>query len=114
MSSRDVKTEIIAAIAQMDDKNMKTVLILLVGVLDTVVEKIDAMRADEQGLREAVLNGHSSVHDAHHEWLARKIKDEAEDAEADKVSARKIRDGLLERLLWIGLLAIFGAGWVLK
>lgn len=108
------KAEIMAAISKTDDPNMKTVLVLMVAVLEEISGEIRAMRADEQGLREAVLNGHTKSHDAHHEWIAKKIKDEEEEETADKASKRKIMDGLLERILWAVLCVIAGIGWVMK
>lgn len=107
--SKDIKDEIIAAIAKNDDSNMKTVLLLMLAVVGQIGDKIDAMRNDEHGLRTAVLNGHEPVHHAHHEWVARKIQDESEDAAADKESKRKIRDGLIERALWFCLVLILAA-----
>jgi hypothetical protein len=108
--SSDARSEIIKAIAATTDQNLKTVLLLLLGVLEELGGKIDAMRADEVGLKEAVLNGHSDRHNKHHDWIeermgsncdegcmwaARKMKEEAErdrtaveDAKADKRSAR--------------------------
>jgi hypothetical protein len=129
MSSKD---DIIAAIAKTEDANMKVVLLLLHGVLDEISTKIDAMAADEKGLRAAVLNGHEPVHHAHHEYIARKIQydeedveqrkwvakkmlEEEEDAKAAKESKRTIRNGLIERLLWAALFVAAGAsGWVLN
>lgn len=125
--ANDAKTEILAAIGNTNDANMRTVLLLILVVLDEIGAKIDALRSDEQGLREAVLNGHSAVHDAHHEWLAKriaagncestcawvakKIQGEAEDAK----SSRKIRDGIIERGLWAVLvLSAATFGWWIK
>ncbi|HLP99204.1 MAG TPA: hypothetical protein VK149_12255 [Sideroxyarcus sp.] len=129
MSAKD---DILAAIAKTEDANMKVVLLLLHGVLDEISEKIDAMAADEKGLRAAVLNGHEPVHHAHHEyiarkmqyedadaeqrrWVARKMQEEADDAKADKESKRAIRNAIIERLLWAAVVVIIGAsGWVLN
>lgn len=108
--SYDARSEIIKAIAATADQNLKTVLLLLLGVLEELGGKIDAMRADEAGLKEAVLNGHSHRHDKHHDWIeermgsncdegcvwvAKKMKEEVErnktaveDAKADKRAAK--------------------------
>ena len=108
--SADAQSEIIKAIAATQDQNLKTVLLLLLGVLEELGSKIDAMRADEVGLKEAVLNGHSDKHNKHHDWIEERMgsncadvctwaggkrKEEAErdrtaieDAKADKRSAR--------------------------
>ena len=72
--SYDARSEIIKAIAATADQNLKTVLLLLLGVLEELGGKIDAMRADEAGLKEAVLNGHASNHDKHHEWTSVQIE----------------------------------------
>lgn len=110
-----LKQDIMAAIGETNDPNMKIVLLFMLGMMEEIVGKIDAMRDDEKGLREAVLNGHADNHDHHHEWVAKKIKAEESDAEADKASARKIRDGLVEKLLWVALVFVAGAsGWMFK
>ena len=111
----DAKSEILQAIGKTDDGNMKMVLLLLLTILEEIGGKIDAMRSDEQGLREAVLNGHEAVHPAHHEWIAKKIQEEEEEEKGERDSRRKIRDGLIEKILWLVLVAAAGAsGWVLK
>jgi hypothetical protein len=113
--SSDIKTEIVAAIAKTNDENMKVVLMLMLGVVSDIGDRIEALRRDEQGLRAAVLNGHEPVHHAHHEWITRKMEEEAEEAKADKASRRKIRDGLIERGLWAALaLLLLLYGVVLK
>lgn len=80
----DVKSEILAAIGKTDDPNLKMILLLMLGVLESTGEaiegigrKIDGLRDDEDSLRKAVLNGHEPVHHKHHEWTAEQI--EAED-----------------------------------
>lgn len=124
-----VRNQIVAAIAATNDNSMKVILMLMLGVLEEIGSKIDAMRADEKGLREAVLNGHEAVHNAHHEWVsirmssdcaigcdwAAKKKREEEDAvKDDKASKRRIRDGLIEKALWVILVAAAGSGWLIK
>lgn len=79
--SFNVKTEIHKAIAETGDQNLRTILMLLLGVLEELGGKIDAMAADEKGLREAVLNGHTETHDRDHEWAAIQI-DRAKEIEA--------------------------------
>lgn len=121
------KTDIMAVIARTDDSNMKAVLILMLAVLEEIGGEIRAMRADEQGLREAVLNGHSHVHDSHHEWLSHRIaanncestckwveeriEREKAEIENDEASRRKIRDALIERGLWAVLILAASSGW---
>lgn len=128
MSAND---DIISAIAKTEDANMKVVLLLLHGVLDEISTKIDAMAADEKGLRAAVLNGYEPVHHAHHEWIeaqikfhdsnvehhkwvAKRMREEEEDERASKESRRTIRNALIERALWVVITAAAGAGWLLK
>lgn len=112
--SDDLKTEIVKAIAQTNDAGLKAVMLLLLNVVTDIGDKIDALM-DEKGLRDAVLNGHEHVHDAHHEWVARKIKEEADDAAADKDSKRKIRDELLINVLkWVGVSVLVASGWVIR
>ncbi len=106
------KVEIMSVIARTDDPNLKTMLILMLAVLEEIGSKIEAMRADEQGLREAVLNGHSAVHDAHHEWITKRILEEVEEAKDEKASKRKIRDGIVEWLIRLALVALAGAAWL--
>lgn len=113
--SANIKNDIIEAISKTDDQNIKVVLMLLLGVLDAIGGKIDAMRADEVGLRDAVLNGHAVNHDKHHEWVELRMIQELEEAKANMESKRKIRDGLIEKFLWIALVAAAGSsGWLLK
>lgn len=130
--SFDAKSEILAAIAKTDDQNMKMVLLLLLGVLEEIGGKIDSMRSDEKGLREAVLNGHESVHHEHHEWVARQIKTDCADicgwakskmdaeAEAEKdakADKRIAREAAIRQLVTVAIGAIAGAAgvlWALK
>lgn len=112
--SGGVRTEILSAIAKTEDTNMKVVLLMLLGVLDEISGKIDAKIADEESLRAAVLNGHEPVHHAHHEWIAKKMREEEEDAKANKNSARTIRDELIKNALWAILVIVAGSGWFLK
>lgn len=104
------KADIMSVIAKADDPNMKTMLILMLAVLEEIGSKVDAMRADEQGLRDAVLNGYSKNHDSHHEWIEKQMESE----KADEASKRKIRDGFLERALWAIVVVGAGSGWLLK
>lgn len=83
----DVAAELKARIAKENDEDRRTTLLLLLGVfeanlagIETLSKKIDALRSDEQGLREAVLNGHSDRHDEHHDWIATQI-DRAKETE---------------------------------
>jgi hypothetical protein len=78
--STETRKQILDAATAMENKDLRTVLMFLVTVLDEqgskideLGSKIDKMRADEKGLRDAVLNGHSGHHDQHHAWVARQI-----------------------------------------
>lgn len=130
--SFDAKSGILKAIAETQDHNLKTILLLLLGVLEELGSKIDAIADDEKGLREAVLNGHAKDHDAHHEWIAAKIitakdqdkvcnwaakqmQDEAENArtKADEARAdkRAARDAVIRTVtasIITGLIAVVG------
>lgn len=83
----DVASELKARIAKENDEDRRTMLLLLLGVfeanlagMNALAEKIDALRNDEKGLREAVLNGHEQVHHGHHEWIAAQM-DRAKETE---------------------------------
>ena len=72
----DVAAELKSEIAKEDDKDRRTLLMLLLGVLEANMEglaaigkKIDALFNDEQELRQAVLNGHAENHDRDHEYV---------------------------------------------
>lgn len=72
----DVAAELKSEIAKEDDKDRRTLLLLLLGVLEAnmdglaaISKKIDALFNDEQELRQAVLNGHAENHDRDHEFV---------------------------------------------
>lgn len=127
MSSFNVKSEILAAIAKTNDENMKMILLLMLGVLEEIGSKVDAVLKDEQSLRDTVLNGHAMNHDRHHEWVERRMAAnhceqvcgwaknkmilEDDEKKANITSARRIRDNLIERAGWLvlcGLIAWMG------
>ncbi|MBI5920263.1 MAG: hypothetical protein HY847_01290 [Betaproteobacteria bacterium] len=74
----DVKGEILSAIGKTDDPNIKAVLLLMLGVLEEIGGKIDSMMSDE--VRKAVLNGHESVHNEHHVWIAERMAEDCSSA----------------------------------
>lgn len=115
--SSGAKSGILAAIAKTDNSDMKMVFLLLLGVLEELGDKIDAMREDEKGLRIAVLNGHEEVHHEHHEWVARQITAEA-GAESDaKANRRVLVETAIRQTVMILVSAaagVVGALWVLK
>lgn len=126
--SFDAKAGIMRAINDTNDPAMKTLLLLMLGVLEEIGGKIDSVLNNEQALRQTVLNGHAESHHKHHEWLERRMKrDEKIDlivgwaenkivkerqAEED---ARKVKMGVFEKVIVAVLLsgASFFAGWVM-
>lgn len=125
----NVKDEIMKAINGTNDPSMRTVFMLMLGLFESLNDKLDEVLGDEKAMRAAVLNGHEPVHHTHHEWIERRIKRDPEiDAivawatsakkreEEDKASGRKIRDGLIEKILWSALagsvMFILGRGGV--
>lgn len=73
----DVAAELKSEIAKEDDKDRRTLLMLLLGVLEANMEglaaiarKIDNLLSDERELRATVLNSHSENHDTHHDFVA--------------------------------------------
>ena len=119
-----IEAKIVTALADMEDHNMKTVLLLLLGVFKEITGSINSLRADDQGLREAVLNGHSENHAAHHDWIAERIINrchevcewgkgkmvaEQEEDAANRESKRKIRDAVLEKIALVVLSAVLTA-----
>lgn len=124
----DVKSEILSSIGKTDDPNLKAILLLMLGVLESTGEaveaigkKIDALRADEDSLRKAVLNGHEPVHHKHHEWVAAKIAEEEQaeiDAKAIALEGKKAAVSTLTQLIVTAVLSaatgMVGALWVLR
>lgn len=76
----NVRSEILSTIAKTSDEAMRSVLLLMLGVLDEIGNKIDGVRQDEQSLRDTVLNGHAADHDEHHRWVEARMKDNCGDA----------------------------------
>lgn len=80
----EIKREVMNAIAAADEPSRKVLMLMLLiledlgGKLDSMRAEfslqISAMRADEVGLREAVLNGHAGNHDKHHAWVEREMQ----------------------------------------
>lgn len=129
-----LKADILAAIGRTANEDMKTVLLLTFGVFESLIARLDAMAADEQGLREAVLNGHAKHHDRDHNWIDEQIahRHEAADerrwvrtkmaAEAEaikdaKEDAREARNAVI-RLIVVAVASsaasILGVLWLVK
>lgn len=98
-SAFNVRSEILSGIAKTEDQTVKSLLLLMLGVLEEIGGKIDSVISDERSLRETVLNGHSDVHPKHHEWIAEKMQAE----EKNSGSFRKIGEGLVQNALWIAI-----------
>lgn len=125
----NVKDEIMKAINGTNDPSMRTVFMIMLGLFESFNEKLDKVLGDEKAMREAVLNGHEPVHHTHHEWLEKRIKRDPEIElllawvitakkrdEENAQSGRKIRDGLIEKVIWAALagsvMFILGRGGV--
>ena len=93
------REQIIAALADVPDPAQRMTLLLLLTVIDEIGGRLESILQDEESLRTAVLNGHSTDHHMHHEWLAARIESERQ----GKVSRRGIRDELLGRIIWSAL-----------
>ena len=72
--SFDAKSGILKAINETNDPAMRTVLMLLLGVFEEIVEKMDAFVNNEAEIRNMVLNGHTDVHHKHHEWIEERLR----------------------------------------
>lgn len=125
--SFDVASELKAEIARENDKDRRTVFMLLLGVLEANTEgmnklsrKIDDLRSDEQSLRTAVLNGHEARHHLHHDWIEERmakscdeacdwaekkrlaeIEDEKQDKENAKADKRTARDAAIRQFVTV-------------
>ena len=125
----NVKDEIMKAINGTNDPSMRTVFMIMLGLFESFNDKLDKVLGDEKAMREAVLNGHEPVHHTHHEWLEKRIKRDPEIElllawvitakkrdEENAQSGRKIRDGLIEKVIWAALagsvMFILGRGGV--
>lgn len=105
-----LKEQIRAEIARTEDHSTKVTLLLLMQVLEDIGSKIDTVLADENKLRSAVLNGHAADHNADHDWVRNKRREEEDTEKARLASRRKIIDGLIEKALWVILGGIVSAG----
>ncbi len=101
----DVRKEIMEAIAADGDVPHRTLLKIMLMVLDEIGGKIDVILQDEASLRHAVLNGHTEQHEAHHDWIAVQMASEAD----NRKSTRKIAEGLVEKIIYSVLVFMAGA-----
>lgn len=137
----NVKSSIMAALEETEDKAMRTILLLMLGVFEHVGgeltglnAKLDAILADERALKDKVLNGHADHHDADHEfiqaeranrarrervcqWAETQMLAEEQEATDRKTDWRAFRSRLAEGLavLILGIMAgVTGLTWVIK
>lgn len=132
---QSLRKDILDAMATVQDPGMRVVLMLLHRGLDSINRKIDLVLADEDKWKTMVLNGGAATHtDEHHwmrafaaEWTEYKpmmdiVKDRHHngghcdyakrmiDLEKDDAqSKRRVRDGVIEKLLWVAILLTTGA-----
>lgn len=110
--------ELVSAIADETDPKFRTLLMLVFKGMARLEKKLDNLMKDEQQLRRTVLDGHAEDFDPVMRWakermengglcprMRQMLEDEAEAKVANKNSWRKIRDGMLEKILY----AAFGA-----
>lgn len=133
----NVRSKILAAIDECDDKYQRNILLLMFGVLEAqetglkrIELKIDAVLRDEKAIKKLALNGHEGRHDAHHvwieqrmmsdceagcEWAAKKMKEEADADKNKKSFFQKIYEGAAgkigEAVVIIAAIAL-GFSWV--
>ena len=67
----NVRSEILATIAKTSDQTMRTVLLLMLGVLDDIGGKLDSVMKDERALKESVLDRKSTRLNSSHIPLSR-------------------------------------------
>lgn len=103
-SGSDVRVEIMNAIADDAEVPQRTLLRLMLMVLDNIGGKIDVILQDEASLRHAVLNGHSETHESHHDWVGVQMQKEID----DRLSKRKIGEGLTEKILFSAIVFVGG------
>lgn len=126
-----LKEQIIAAIANASDPNLKAILLLMhtqttmiFEVITEINSKLDDVWSDEKSLSETVLNGHAKSHDEDHEWVAERREAKCEDvctwaknkmeAEQKDVDAeRKMKFGIKEQVI-AGLITALALSWLPK
>lgn len=103
----DVAAELKAKIARENDEDRRTTLLLLLGVfeanlagLDVLSKKIDALRCDEQALRQTVLNGHAENHDRDHEFIGQMFSHRDAMAEERRWIRERMGSNCAEACTW--------------
>lgn len=96
----DIRTELMEQINATDDKQLRTLFMLMLGVLDhsialgrNIDAKLDKLLTDEATLQKSVLNGFAGEpHHKHHTYIAGEITKQAEIERLRKWAADKIKD----------------------
>lgn len=121
MSDRefDVRGEIMKAISATDDAKDRSMLMLMLNVL----ERVERLLSDDEAMRKIVLNGNYERHADDHAWLAEwrdhvdewrdvcvysktRMQEELKSKSVKEVRARKIIDKMLEHLVTIVLTGV--------
>lgn len=124
MSTSPTRDKIIETIGSTKDDTIRAVLMIMLAVLEEISGKIDDFKSDELSLRESVLNGHASAHDAHHHWIAQRIENRCEDScswvkakikeeEISRADSRKLVGSVKEKIINMvlgGLVVVLGLG----
>ena len=103
----DVAAELKSEIAKEDDKDRRTLLMLLLGVLEAnmdgmaaIGKKIDSLISDEQALRATVLNGHAENHDRDHEFVGLLFQHREAAAEERRWTRERMGSNCAEACTW--------------
>ena len=130
-----LKKDMMSALSTIQDPGQKIVLMLLIRSIDSISLKLNRVLADDETLKEIVLNGSAKDHDAHHRWITEQLakstettntlnfvkdrvhsggycdyaKRKLQDEENSKIDSRKVKTGLIEKVLLVLLGSIFSA-----
>jgi len=86
----NVKSEILSRIDKTSDSDLKSILLLMLGVLEELTLKVDnAIDNEKKMMRSFVLNGHEDNHHAHHDWIAQRIAHQGRCEWANKEVAKQ-------------------------
>lgn len=112
-----VKAEILSAIANETDARMRTIMLLMVGMMEEIGGKIDSIHSDIPALRREVLNGHADVHHDDHEFIkSLRTQEKAldwnmqqyEESLKNDKSKREIMEEWLKNVLWLVTMFVGG------
>ena len=108
-----VRDEIKQAISSADDPKDRSMLLLMLAVLDRVEE----LMSDEKALQLKVLNGLTEHHAEDHAWL-KEFRAELEQQNKDKQSVvRRLLEGAASQvgvIIVTALATVLGMQWMLK